>query len=83
MDPNSIPSRRQRQGRPSPNDTCRVVAKVAHHAGELFPRVGFIVTNLTLPSRAVARFYNKRGTSERNKTGRSVAWGSTWHCKRD
>jgi hypothetical protein len=42
----------------------RVVAKVEHHAGELFPRVGLIVTNLTLPSRAVVRFYNKRGTSE-------------------
>ena len=42
----------------------RVVAKVEHHSGELFPRVGFIVTNLTLPSRAVVRFYNKRGTAE-------------------
>ncbi len=42
----------------------RVVAKVEHHQGELFPRVGFIVTNLTLPSRAVVRFYNKRGTAE-------------------
>jgi hypothetical protein len=42
----------------------RVVAKVAHHQGELFPRVGFIVTNLSLPSRAVVRFYNKRGTAE-------------------
>jgi len=42
----------------------RVVAKVEHHLGELFPRVGFIVTNLTLPSRAVVRFYNKRGTAE-------------------
>ena len=31
---------------------------------ELFPRVGFIVTNLTLPSRTAVRFYNKRGTSE-------------------
>ena len=41
-----------------------VVAKVEHHAGELFPRVGFIVTNLTLPSRAVVRFYNRRGTAE-------------------
>ena len=39
----------------------RVVAKVEHHFGELFPRVGFIVTNLTLPNRAVVRFYNKRG----------------------
>ena len=26
--------------------------------GELLPRVGFIVTNLTLASRAVVRFYN-------------------------
>jgi hypothetical protein len=42
----------------------RVVAKVEHHLGELFPRVGFIVTNLILPSRAVVRFYNKRGTAE-------------------
>ena len=29
--------------------------------GELFPRVGFIVTNLSLPSRAVVRFYNMLG----------------------
>jgi hypothetical protein len=42
----------------------RGVAKVEHHAGELFPRVGFIATNLALPSRAVVRFYNKRGTAE-------------------
>ena len=40
-----------------------MVAKVEHHAGELFPRVGYIVTNLALPSRAVVRFYNKRGTA--------------------
>jgi hypothetical protein len=31
----------------------RVVAKVEHHAGHLFPRIGFIVTNLTPLSRAV------------------------------
>ena len=42
----------------------RVVAKVEHHSGELFPRMGFIVTNLTLPNRAVVRFYNKRSTAE-------------------
>ena len=42
----------------------RVVAKVEHHIGELFPRVGFIVTNLALPNRAIVRFYNKRGTAE-------------------
>ena len=32
--------------------------------GSLFPQVGFIVTNLTLPSRAVVRFQNRRGTVE-------------------
>ena len=42
----------------------RVVAKVEHHQGELFPRVGFVVTSMTLPSRSVVRFYNKRGTAE-------------------
>jgi hypothetical protein len=42
----------------------RAVAKVEHHPGELFPCVGFIVTNLNLPSRAVVRFCNKRGTAE-------------------
>ena len=41
--------------------TRRVVAKVEFHSGELFPRVGFIVTNLGTSSRAVVRFYNKRG----------------------
>ena len=41
----------------------RIVAKVEHHLGELFPRVGFIVTTMTLPSRSVVRFYNNRGTA--------------------
>ena len=51
----------------------RVVAKVEHHSGELFPRRNFIVTNLTLPSRAVVRFYNKRGTAEQwIKEGKQV-----------
>jgi len=36
----------------------RVVAKVEFHPGELFPRIGFIVTNLETDSRAVVRFYN-------------------------
>jgi hypothetical protein len=42
----------------------RVVAKVEFHVGELFLRVGFIVTNLETDSRAVVRFYNKWGTAE-------------------
>ena len=42
----------------------RVVAKVEFRCGELFPRVGFIVTSMAASSRAVVRFYNKRGTAE-------------------
>src|SRR5262245_25018917 len=42
----------------------RVVAKVEWHAGELFPRVGFLVTNLTWRSKKVVRFCNRRGTAE-------------------
>jgi hypothetical protein len=34
------------------------------HPGELYPRVGFIVTNLSRPAERVVAFYNKRGTCE-------------------
>jgi hypothetical protein len=42
----------------------RVIAKVEWHPGELYPRVGFIVTNLSRPAERVVAFYNKRGTCE-------------------
>ena len=42
----------------------RVVAKIEWNTGELFPRVGFIVTNLRWKSSNVVKFYNKRGTAE-------------------
>ena len=60
-----------------------MVAKVEHHPGELFPRVGFIVTNLTLPSRAVVRFYNKRGTAEQwIKEGKQAVKMTRLSCHR-
>ena len=40
------------------NVSRRVVAKVEWHQGELFPRVGFIVTNLSYPTIGIVRFYN-------------------------
>ena len=41
------------------------IAKVQWHQGELYPRVGFIVTNLTRPAERVSKtFYNGRGTAE-------------------
>ena len=42
----------------------RVIAKVEWHQGELFPRVGFIVTNMSAGPEGVVHFYNGRGTAE-------------------
>jgi hypothetical protein len=42
----------------------RVIAKVERHPGELYPRVGFLVTNTVRPAENVVVFYNKRGTCE-------------------
>jgi hypothetical protein len=42
----------------------RVIAKVEWHPGELYPRVGFLVTNMSRPAENVVAFYNKRGTCE-------------------
>ena len=42
----------------------RVVSKVEWHPGELYPRVGFIVTNLARPVERLVAFYNHRDTCE-------------------
>jgi Transposase DDE domain group 1 len=61
----------------------RVVAKVEFHCGELFPRVGFIVTSLAASSRAVVRFYNKRGTAEQwIKEGKQAVAMTRLSCHR-
>src|ERR1700681_3504397 len=61
----------------------RVVAKVEFHCGELFPRVGFIVTSLAASTRAVVRFYNKRGTAEQwIKEGKQAVAMTRLSCHR-
>ncbi len=40
------------------------MAKIEWHNGELFPRVGFLVTNLCPLAKGVVRFYNQRGTAK-------------------
>ncbi len=61
----------------------RVIAKVEHHLGELFPRVGFIVTTLTGTNRAVVRFYNGRGTAEQwIKEGKTATHWTRLSCHR-
>ena len=55
------------------NVARRVVSKVEWHQGELFPRVGFIVANLSYPNIGIVRFYNGRGTAEQwIKEGKST-----------
>ena len=65
------------------NRPRRVVAKVEWHAGELFPRVGFIVTSLTRRARNVVRFYNGRGTAEQwIKEGKYALKWTRLSCRR-
>ncbi len=60
----------------------RVVAKVEWHAGELFPRVGFIVTNLNKYSQNVVKFYNGRGTAEQwIKEGKNAVKWTKLPCR--
>ncbi len=61
----------------------RVVAKVEWHPGELYPRVGFIVTNLTRPARRVVAFYNQRGTAEQHiKEGKNAILWTRLSCRK-
>ena len=60
----------------------RVVAKLEWHAGELFPRVGFIVTNLNQRSKNVVKFYNGRGTAEQwIKEGKNAVKWTKLSCR--
>jgi hypothetical protein len=60
----------------------RVVAKVEWHVGELYPRVGFIVTNLARRAENVVGFYNKRGTCEQYiKEGKGAIKWTRLSCR--
>ena len=52
----------------------RVIAKVEWHPGALFPRFGFVVSNLPMEPDWIIRFYNQRGTAEQHiKEGRQAS----------
>ena len=61
----------------------RVVAKIEWHRGDLFPRIGFVVTNSKLPVVKVTKVYNGRGDVEnRIKEGKNtLRWDKT-SCQR-
>jgi hypothetical protein len=65
------------------NRVRRVIAKIEWHPGELFPRVGFIVTNLPMEPDWVVRFYNQRGTAEQHiKEGKHAFHWTRLSCRR-
>ena len=65
------------------NQPRRVVAKVEWHQGELFPRVGFIVTTMSARPEGVVHFYNGRGTAEQwIKEGKYALNWTRLSCKR-
>ena len=65
------------------NKKRRVVAKVEWHPGELVPRVGFIVTNLSRPAERVVAFYNQRGKAEQYiKEGKNAIRWTRLSCRK-
>ena len=61
----------------------RVVAKVEWHPGELVPRVGFIVTNLSRSAERVTWFYNQRGKAEQYiKEGKNAIKWTRLSCRK-
>jgi hypothetical protein len=59
-----------------------VVAKLEWHQGELFPRAGFIVTNLTAKPDGAVDFYNGRGTERWIKEGKYALNWTRLSCHR-
>jgi hypothetical protein len=60
----------------------RVVAKMEWHQGELFPRAGFIVTNMSARAQGVVHFYNGRSTAEQwIKEGKYALKWTRLSCK--
>jgi hypothetical protein len=58
------------------------VAKVKWHPGELYPRAGFIVSNLARSAEGIVAFYNQRGTCEqRIKEGKNAMKWTRLSCR--
>jgi hypothetical protein len=64
------------------NKSRHVVAKVEWHPGELYPRVGFIVSNLARSAEGIVAFYNQRGTCEQHiKEGKNAIKWTRLSCR--
>jgi hypothetical protein len=64
------------------NKPRHVVAKVEWHPGELYPRVGFIVSNLPRSPEGIVSFYNQRGTAEQHiREGKNAIKWTRLSCR--
>jgi hypothetical protein len=64
------------------NKSRHVVAKIEWHPGELYPRVGFIVSNLPRSAEGIVAFYNQRGTCEQHiKEGKNAIKWTRLSCR--
>lgn len=64
------------------NRSRHVVAKVEWHPSELYPRVGFIVSNLGRSPEGIVAFYNQRGTCEQHiKEGKNAIKWTRLSCR--
>ena len=64
------------------NRSRHVVAKVEWHPGELYPRVGFVVSNLPRSPEGIVTFYNQRGTCEQHiKEGKNAIKWTRLSCR--
>jgi Transposase DDE domain group 1 len=64
------------------NKPRHVVAKIEWHPGELYPRVGLIVTNLARSAEGIMAFYNRRGTCEQYiKEGKNAIKWTRLSCR--
>ena len=60
-----------------------MVAKIEWHEGELFAKIGFVVTNMSARNEGVIHFYNGRGTAEQwIKEGKYALNWTRLSCKR-
>ena len=61
----------------------RVLAKVEWHPGDLYSRIGFIVTNMSRPAEQVVAFYNQRGKAEQYiKKGKNAIKWTRLSCRK-
>src|SRR3954449_11251145 len=64
------------------NQPRHVVARIEWHPGELYPSVGFIVTNLARSAEGIVAFYNRRGTCEQYiKEGKNAVKWTRLSCR--